>query len=361
MTPPLAFHHADADRPAEVAVIAEAGVNHNGSVEEALRLVGAAAEAGADAVKFQRFDPATLLAEGAGLAAYQEGRGAADAAALLRPLVLPADAWPRLLDAAEARGIAAVVTPFGAEDCAALRPLAPRLAAVKTASPDAVNPPLLRAAAALGRPLIASTGACRLGELGPAADAVRAAGAGGAGSALLHCVSAYPTPLEEAALGGIAALRAAFGLATGYSDHTAGEETGALAVAAGACVLEKHLTLDRSADGPDHAASLEPRAFARYAAAARAAAAAVGPLRKAPSAAEAGVAAVARQSVAAARDLPAGHTLRRSDLAVRRPGTGVPAARIAELVGRRLGVAVRAGRLLPVDTLPGPGSGPPGG
>ena len=359
MTPPLDFHHADESRAARVAVIAEAGVNHNGSVEEAVRLIEAAADAGADAVKFQRFDPDTLLADGAGLAAYQEGSDATDAASLLRPLVLPEDAWPRLLDAAEARKLAFVVTPFSPADCAALRPLAPHLAAIKTASPDAVNPPLLEAAASLGRPLIASTGACRLGELGPAADAVRAAGPG---SALLHCVSAYPTPPGEAALGGVAALRAAFGLPTGYSDHTAGEGTGALAVAAGACVLEKHLTLDRGAPGPDHAASLEPRALARYAAAARAAAAAVGPLRKEPSAAEAGVAAVARQSVAAARDLPAGHTLAREDLTVMRPGTGVPAARLGELVGRRLPGAVRAGCLLPVGTLPRvvPGASPGG-
>ncbi len=342
----LAFHHADADRAARVAVIAEAGVNHNGSAEEALKLVDAAAEAGADAVKFQRFDPATLLAKGAGLAAYQEGGDATDAASLLAPLVLPADRWRELAERAAVRGLAFVVTPFSPADCAALQPLAAAglLAAVKTASPDAVNPPLLRAAAALGLPLIVSTGAADRDELEPAAAAVR--GAAG-GSALLHCVSAYPTPPDEAALGGIAAVRAAFDLATGYSDHTTGEHTGSLAVAAGACVLEKHLTLDRRAAGPDHAASLEPAGFARYAAAARAAAAAVGPIAKRASAREAGVALVARQSVAATRDLPAGHALRPDDLTVMRPGTGIPAARLDALLGRRLATPVRAGELLP--------------
>ncbi|BAM05143.1 N-acetylneuraminate synthase family protein [Phycisphaera mikurensis] len=351
MAEPLHFHHADAERAARVAVIAEAGVNHNGSVDAALRLVDAAADAGADAVKFQRFDPATLLAAGAGLADYQAAGGAADAAGLLGPLVLPGDAWTRLADAAAARGIALVVTPFSPADCRALRPLATRLAAMKIASPDAVNPPLLVAAAAIGRPLIVSTGAAGLEELGPAVAAVRA---GGPGSALLHCVSAYPTPPDAAALGGVAALRSACGVAVGYSDHTAGVETGGWAVAAGACVLEKHLTLDRSAPGPDHAASLEPAGFADYTRRAHAAAAAVGPLAKSPSPLEAGVAAVARQSVAAARDLPAGTVLAREDLAVMRPGTGIPAAELGALAGRRLRHAARAGHLLPRDALDPP-------
>ena len=177
----------------------------------------------------------------------------------------------------------------------------------------------------------------------------------GEGSALLHCVSVYPTPPGDASLGGVAALRTAFGLPTGYSDHTAGEETGGWAVAAGACVLEEHLTLDRRAAGPDHAASLEPRGFARYAAAAHAAAAALGPVCKAPLASEADAASVARQSVAATRDLPAGHVLAEEDLAVRRPGTGIPAAELKHLPGRRLLGAVPAGHLLSPDGVEAPG------
>ena len=179
MPPSLQFHHADALRPARVAVIAEAGVNHNGSVDEALRLVEAARTAGADAVKFQRFDPDTLLAAGAGLAVYQRGGEATDAAALLRPLVLPVDAWPRLIDAAEAAGLGFVVTPFSPTDCEALRPVAERLAAVKIASPDAVNPPLLAAAGfpAAGRcscppgPPRSTSSGPRSGRCGPPARA----------------------------------------------------------------------------------------------------------------------------------------------------------------------------------------------
>lgn len=333
-----------------MAVIAEAGVNHDGSLSRALALVDAAARAGADAVKFQCFDPATLLAADAGLADYQRDTGAADAAALLAPLVLPADRWPELAERAAVRGLALVVTPFSPADVETLRPLAEagRLAAVKTASPDAVNPPLLAAAASLGVPMLVSTGAADRDELGPAAATVRGAAAG---SALLHCVSAYPTPPEAAGLGGIAALRAAFGLPTGYSDHTAGEATGALAVAAGACVLEKHLTLDRHAPGPDHAASLEPAALGRYIAAAHAAAAALGPVSKRRQPCEADVARVARQSVAAARDLAAGCVLGPADLTVMRPGTGIPAARLGELTGRRLTRAVPAGHLLAADSI----------
>ena len=343
--------------PKRVPVIAEIGVNHDGLMDRATRLIDVAAEAGADAVKFQYFRSSRLLAHEAELADYQRGT-AADAAALLRPLELSLDALATLLERADRRGLLGLVTPFSPADPAELAAL-PKLAAIKIASPDAVNPLLLDAAVATGKPLLISTGACELDELGHAVDAVRRSG-----GALLQCVSAYPTPAHLASLGGIPALAAYSGMPAGYSDHTAGHHTGADAVAAGACVLEKHLTHDRTAAGPDHAASLDPKGFAAYVQAVRSAA----PVSRVPTAEkrclaiEADVRRVSRQSLAVAHDLPAGHTLTRSDLTTRRPGTGLPAAGWTRLPGQRLVRPVPAGRLLRAEDFgpafkPAPESG----
>ena len=334
---------ADAERGPRAMVIAEVGVNHDGDAERAAALIEAAAEAGADAVKFQLFRPERLLSKDAQLAGYQDGQ-AADAFALLDVLTLPLDALTRLKGAAHLRGLRFIVTPFSVTDVDDLREVG--VDAVKIASPDAVNVPLLDAAATLGVPVLISTGTCDIDELGDAAAAVRRTG-----GALLQCVSAYPTPEADAALGGIAALAARFGVPVGYSDHTAAEDTGALAVTCGAVVIEKHLTHDRVAAGPDHAASLDPAGFGRYVAAVRRAEAMLGPAVKRRLDVERDVAAVSRQSVCTTRDLPAGHVLTRDDLTVKRPGTGVPAARLDGVVGMRLARAVEAGRVLRDDDL----------
>jgi N-acetylneuraminate synthase/N,N'-diacetyllegionaminate synthase len=337
------FGHAEAQRAARVGVIAEIGVNHDGDVGRAEALVRAAAGAGADAVKLQCFRPGRLLSADARLAGYQAGQ-AVDAAGLLERLTLGPAELADLAEVTRGLGLRFVLTPFSLEDLDDLASIG--VDAVKVASPDAVNTPLLEASAGLGRPMLISTGTADLDELGPAAAAVAARG-----GALLQCVSAYPTPEPDAALGGIAAIRQRFGLATGYSDHTPAEDGGALAVAAGACVVEKHLTYDRSAAGPDHAASLEPAAFERYVAAVRRATAMLGPVAKRCGAVERDVRAVSRQSVCVTRDLPAGHVLRAGDLTVKRPGTGLPAARLASVLGRRLARAVQGDRLLRAEDL----------
>jgi len=290
-------------------------------------------------VKFQLFRPADLLSADATLAAYQEGQ--ADAPRdLLEKVALRTAALGPLRDEAHAAGLAFVVTPFSVADVADLAAL--NVDAVKIASPDAVNPMLLEAAAGLQRPLWVSTGTCEASELDDAA-----AHAAEADGALLQCVSAYPTPDAAAALGGIAALRARYpALRIGYSDHTADEDTGALAVAAGACLLEKHLTHDPAAPGPDHAVSLDPAALGRYVAAAHRAAVRLGPAAKTCQTIEQDVRAVSRQSLCAARDLPAGHRLAagagpagggRPAPSARRPeGLTCPAGgRIQEFGGRR--------------------------
>lgn len=362
MTPSLflpEFAEADATRGPGVMVVAEIGVNHDGDAGRAEALIRAAAEAGADAVKFQLFRPERLLSAAALLAVYQNGK-ADDAKGLLDKLTLPLDAMRQLGGVARSAGVGFIVTPFSLDDVSDMAELA--IDAVKIASPDAVNTPLLEAAAGLGRPMFISTGTCDLEELVAAAQHIDRAG-----GALLQCVSAYPTPEADASLGGVRSLRERFGgalaenasgrdvsgggIAIGYSDHTTREDTGALAVACGAVVLEKHLTHDRSAPGPDHAASLEPDGLARYIEAVRRAEVMIGPTRKTCLEVERDVRRVSRQSVCLTGNRPANHRLTREDLAVKRPGTGLPAAQLSAVVGRRLARAVPADTPLSADDL----------
>ena len=339
------FSHATASSTAKVCVIAEIGVNHDGSVTRAAELIRAAADTGADAVKFQYFDPRHLLSNQALLADYQKS-SATDPFAMLDGLRLSLDELCRLRDLSHQHKLLFFVTPFSLPQANALSQLQPD--AVKIASPDAVNPPLLQAAASAGSPLIVSTGTCELAELEFVASLLRHHAAGGA---LLHCVSSYPTPVEHAALGGIAALRERFHLPVGYSDHTTSLLTGAFAVASGACVIEKHLTYDPMAAGPDHAASFSPETFTQYVRHIRKAQAMLGCASKTVSPVEQDVRFVSRQSLCAARDIPAGTTLTAADLTVKRPGTGIPATRFDEVVGRTTSKALRANDLLTDEDL----------
>lgn len=345
------FRQADQTGPARAWVIAEIGVNHDGRLERGLVLIEAAAAAGADAVKLQLFDPDRLLSNQSMLAGYQADQ-AVDAKALLRGLALGQADMARLGDRARALGLSLVVTPFSPGDVAVLAELG--VDAVKIASPDAVNTPLLEAVAELDKPMVISTGTCELEELEPPAALLKSHKPGGC---LLQCVSSYPTPAEDAALGGIQAIGDRFGLPVGYSDHTQDITTGALAVAAGAVVLEKHLTYDRNAQGPDHAASANPGQFAEYVRLVRKAEAMLGPIAKRVLPVEADVRKVSRQSVAVVRDLPSGHRLTLDDLTVMRPGTGIPANKIKSLSGKTLTRSVRASSLLITDDLE-PGSTP---
>lgn len=321
----------------EPYIIAELGVNHDGSPERALGLVDAAAAAGADAIKLQLFEARRLMSRAAVLAAYQRSAGEQDPVAMLERLELSLDAMAGVIDRARARGVHAIVTVFSVELVAG----ADRLAwdAYKTASPDIINRPLLDALLATGRPLVLSTGAATAEEVSRAMTWLVPAFPR---MAVLQCVSSYPAAPEHAALGGIGALRDLCPAPVGYSDHTALIETGGLAVAAGACVLEKHLTYDRRAAGPDHAASLEPSQFAEYVRLARLAHRALGPAEKRVQAAEENVRRVSRQSLVTARPLAAGHRLGPADLTVKRPGTGIEPWRMAEVLGRALARGVDA-------------------
>lgn len=332
------FAPASATQAVKVCVVAEIGVNHDGRPDRAMDLIHAAKRAGADAVKFQLFDPRLLLSNQAQLAAYQR-ESDDDVFTMLDRLKLPADAL--LATRAEARriGMAYIITPFSLENIDVLRDL--HVDAVKIASPDAVNLPLLKLTAALNKPMLVSTGAADIEELEPCVRLIRDRPA-----CLLHCVSSYPAPAEDASLGALPAMATRYNLPVGYSDHTNEPLTGALATAAGACVIEKHLTYDRRASGPDHAASFDVEQFTQYVRHIREAAALLGPRIKRIRGVESEVRQICRQSVCAVRDLSTGHRLRRSDLTVKRPGTGIPASRLDAVVGRRLNRAVGANDLL---------------
>jgi N-acetylneuraminate synthase/N,N'-diacetyllegionaminate synthase len=332
-------------------VIAEAGVNHNGDPALAHRLVDAAADAGADAVKFQTFDPVALAAADAPLAEYQRAGAsrASDQRDMLAALALPDEAWSGLAAHAAERRVAFLSSPFDDGSAELLDRLG--VPAFKIPSGELTNHPFLARLAARGRPLLMSTGMADIREVAAAIDVIAAAG--DPPIALFHCVSSYPAAAEDANLRAMATLRAAFGVPTGWSDHTPGIELPTAAAALGASLLEKHLTLDRTLPGPDHAASLEPADFAALVAAVRSVESAVGDGAKVPTPAELETAMVARKSLVWGHDLEPGAVVSEDDLLAQRPGTGLAPARRAEVVGHATTRRVRAGTLVASDDVDG--------
>jgi len=331
---------------APVFVIAEAGVNHNGDPELAERLVDAAADAGADAVKFQTFSADQVVASSAPKAEYQRERTPDGESQLemLRALELGADTWARLVERCRERSLAFLSTPFDGPSVELLVELG--VPALKIASPDLTNDLLLEQAAATGLPLLLSTGMATGDEVEAALRCVA-----GSPVVLLHCVSAYPAPVAEANVRAIPALAQRFGVPVGFSDHTLGAEAALAAVALGACAVEKHVTLDRTLPGPDHAASLSPDELAALVRSIRSVEQALGDGEKRPAPSEQPNIAVVRRSLAAARDLDSGTTLERAMLTALRPGTGIAPGRVAEVVGRTLVRDVQRGELLDPSML----------
>jgi N,N'-diacetyllegionaminate synthase len=325
-------------------IIAEAGVNHNGDADLAHRLVDVAVEAGADAVKFQTFSADRLAALAAPKAAYQMRTTASDESqhAMLKRLELTPQAHQSLIEHCRQRGVMFLSSPFDEEAADLLDRLG--VAAFKVPSGEIVNLPFLRHLAAKGRPIILSTGMADLTEVETAVNAIRTAGH--RALVLLHCVSDYPADPGQANLRAMATLRAAFGLPVGFSDHTVGSAVPLAAVALGACIVERHFTIDRTLPGPDHAASLEPAEVRDLIRAIRTVEAALGDGRKRPQSSERENRAIIRKSIAAARDLPAGAPLRAGDLTAIRPGTGLSPALADKLLGRCPRVDVPAGTLL---------------
>ena len=320
-------------------VIAEAGVNHNGSPAHALDLVRAAADAGADAVKFQTFRAEALVTAGARRARYQQHGGDSQSQqAMLKALELGPEVFADLKRTAEALGLVFLSTPFDPESARLLAGL--NIVAFKIPSGEVTNHPFLAQIAGFGVPILMSTGMCDLADVLDAVAVVRSHG--NPPLALLHCVSAYPAPADQYNLRAMDSLRESVRVPVGLSDHTLGWEVTLAAVARGADVIEKHLTLDRTLPGPDHAASLEPPQFADMVRQLRVVESALGDGEKRPALCERDVMEVARKSVVSLRDLAAGERFAPSDLAIKRPGTGIPPRYLGDVVGRRLARAVAA-------------------
>jgi len=330
-------------------VIAEAGVNHNGSPELAHRLVDVAADAGADAVKFQTFDPEQLVAADAKKARYQAAATGSSESQLdmLRALVLPTAVFKELRAHAIERGIEFLSTAFDLDSARMLVDLG--MGAIKVPSGEITNHPFVEELAGFSLPLLVSTGMATLDEVDAVVRVIREAG--DPPIALFHCVTNYPTPAEDCNLAAMATLRRAFGCPVGWSDHTAGYHVSLAAVALGAELIEKHFTLDRAMPGPDHGASLEPDELARMMRELREVERSLGNGVKAPAASEIENVHVARRSLHAARDLRAGEVLQAGDVVALRPGDGISPAAVRELVGRRLGRGVASGAQLRLDDL----------
>ena len=325
-------------------VIAEAGVNHNGDADLAHRLVDAAADAGADAVKFQTFDPERLVSPLARKAEYQIANTGSSESQLemLRRLVLPHDVLAPLAARAARRGLLFLSTPFDEASADVLEGIG--VPAFKVPSGEVTNHPFVAHVAAKGKPVLMSTRMSTLAEVAAAVEVVRENG--DPPLALFHCVSSYPAAAADCNLRAIGAMKAAFGVPVGWSDHTEGIQVSLAAVAAGANLLEKHVTLDRGLPGPDHRASLEPGELAELVESVRQVESALGDGVKRPAASERANVAVVRRSLHAVRPLPAGHVLAAADLIALRPGTGLSPALRDRLVGRTLWVAVERGEML---------------
>ena len=330
-------------------VIAEAGVNHNGSLPLARQLVDAAKQAGADAVKFQTFQAERVVSPFAAKAAYQvETTGDAEnQLEMVKKLELPPQVFRELHAYCGQRGILFLSTPFDDESADLLDGLG--MLAFKVPSGEITNLPFLDHLARKGKPLIVSTGMSDLEEVRAAVETLGRAG--NRELVLLHCVSSYPTSLTSVNLRAMQTLRETFSVPVGFSDHTLGTTIPLAAAALGACVIEKHLTLDCSFPGPDHRASLEPAEFTAMVEGIRAVEAALGDGQKRRMPEEENTAEVARRSLVAACAIPAGTVLRTEHIAILRPGTGLPPAMRSQLVGRRLRREVEAGTLFTLEML----------
>jgi len=334
---------------APIFIIAEAGVNHNGSLDLAIRLVETAKESGADAVKFQTFRADLLATRSAHKALYQERttKSAESQFEMLQRLELDAAAHQRLINHCRQIGIQFLSSPFDAQSADLLDTM--NVSLFKVPSGEITNLPFLEHLAGKRRPLILSTGMSTLGEVEEAVRVLQSSGA--SQLTLLHCVTEYPAPYAEVNLRAMLTLKSAFGLPVGYSDHTPGIEIAIAAAALGAEVIEKHFTLDRSLPGPDHAASLEPVELQQMVAAIRHVEVALGNGIKSPAPCELPNISVARKSVVAARALPAGHQLKIGDLDIKRPGNGLAPKLLPELFGRSLRVAIAKDEILSWDHL----------
>ena len=315
-------------------IIAEAGVNHNGDLSMARRLIDVAAEAGADFVKFQTFRPERIVTKSAAKASYQDrGSGSAESQyEMLRRLTLTREMHEALIAHCAERAISFLSTPFDSESIQLLVEFG--MERFKIPSGEINNLPYLRQVGSLGKSIILSTGMATLGEIEAALHVLESAGTPRKRITVLHCHTEYPTPVYDVNLRAMQTIRDAFGVDVGYSDHTLGIDVPIAAVALGATVIEKHFTLKRELTGPDHKASLEPRELGAMVSSIRSVEQALGDGIKRPTHSELMNRAVVRKSIVAARPIRTGELFDECNLAVKRPGTGICAMRWDDVIGR---------------------------
>ena len=313
-------------------IIAEAGVNHNGSVELAKKQINAAKDARADAVKFQTFKAENVVIKNAQKAEYQkETTGEGSQYEMIKSLELSKGNFRELADYAKKKDIMFLSSPFDKESVDLLDEM--NVPAFKVASGEITNFPLLKHIANKGKPIILSTGMATLGEVEEALKIIRNEGVEDV--ILLHCVSNYPAKIEDVNLKAMETLKCAFKLPMGFSDHTSGITASIAAVALGACVIEKHFTLDRNLPGPDHKASLEPKELKNMVNSVREVERALGDGIKRPTQGEEEIKKVARRSIVARVDIPKGAIITEDMLDVKRPGTGIEPKYLKFIIGRK--------------------------
>jgi len=338
-----------------VFIIAEAGVNHNGDLQMAKELIDIAADAGADAVKFQTYISEKVMTRYVGKARYQAANTGCEGTHLemSKKLELSFDDFRQLKEYCDHVGIMFLSTPFDFSSVDFLEPLVP---AYKIPSGEITNLPLLEHVARKHKPIIMSTGMSDLMEVERAVKLIQSVQQSApskmfAPLTLLHCTSNYPTAFRDANLKAIQTLRTHFNLPSGYSDHTVGIEAAIAAVALGATVIEKHFTLDRNLPGPDHKASIEPQELHNLIAAIRNIEAALGTGEKVMTSSESEIRAIARRSLIAACDLKAGTVLTANLLEIKRPGSGISPVDMDKVLGKRLKTDVREDEVITWDDL----------
>lgn len=330
-------------------IIAEAGVNHNGDLALAKRLIDVAAEAKADAVKFQTFKAENLVTRDADKAEYQKtttGSGESQFE-MLKRLELTDEDYKKLYFHAKKRGILFLSTPFDPDSADLLDKLG--VPAFKISSGDLSNLPLLSHLARKNKPLILSTGMADLGEIEVTVNHLRKLGL--RDIVLLHCTTSYPAPLDTINLRAMKILRNAFGYPVGYSDHTTGVNIASAAVALGACIIEKHFTLDRSLPGPDHKASLEPLELVAMIRNIREVETALGDGIKVISSEECAIKKIATKSLVARCTIHEGDLISARSIIVKRPGTGIAPKYFDQVLGKKAKQNIKKDRVITWDMI----------
>ena len=319
----------------KVFIIAEAGVNHNGSSDIAKELIDAAVKAGADAVKFQTFKAANLVSKTAQKADYQKQTTDVEESQfeMIQKLELDVDTHKELISYCKHKNILFLSTPFDHESIELLHKLG--LEVFKIPSGEITNLPYLRHIGSLNKRVILSTGMANLGEIEAAINVIMEAGSNRKNITILHANTEYPTPMEDVNLKAMVTIGNAFNTNYGYSDHTLGIEVPIAAVALGASIIEKHFTLDKNMPGPDHKASLEPHELISMIQAIRNIEQALGSTVKKPSPSEAKNKSIARKSLVAKTSIKEGEFSTEENLTIKRPGTGISPMRWDEVIGTK--------------------------